>query len=331
MITVTTNHDTPSDGEGDDVPIPNHAALTLTDRQASILYNREVQDLPRNVIAAKYDKEKDDDTLDVRGVEAHLRVAREKRRLAIKTLIYAEEVGAYDVLDLDTPRPSEMELPDYIDEYDQEEFVDISKAETGLFHRQQKLLDGFCENAGANRAVAKSLFEDEDVADLATKLEPVWSNSADEIIDEHDEETGEVLINALKAECARILDTKKNSITDLESAQKEVEEELIGAEEIDEHRARFMSDIQSRTNAWAESDLTQCSTVDLIIRRAAAYKLYDKAYQTTRQYKYYRIPEKLNTAAETAQNPNNLDEDELEFIFTEQDVKDVRDELGDNE
>lgn len=256
--------------------MPEKSAIDLSKRQRQILYDREVKELNRADIASRYQRVKGDGTLKVRGVESYLREARKKRRLAVNTLVYAEQIGYFDIVDSDILRPSTVEFPDYVELPES-----VHHNETALFEQQKRILQLIVKHDNDNTRIVKALLDDEAVRNRAEKLKTLWRRSTDTDGTLHDSFADYV--------------GQDGAFTEL---RQHVEKRLR-----QDSRETLVREIEERTTAWKPSELSNASLTELFCWKTAADELFDKKYSTLRQYKYYRIPDKLEVCFETAQQP----------------------------
>jgi hypothetical protein len=257
--------------------MPEVAAIELTDRQQEILYQREVEEKSRADIATDFDKSNGDGTLSDRGVESHLRVARKKRQLAVNTLCFVAQIGAYDVLNLDVPHPDEIDFPAYVTVPDS-----VSHNETCLFERQKNILFTVCEHNDNNKQAVRTLISRSELEETHTEFTQQWKSGSG---------------SELQTQLATLVDSEPESFSDL---RESLEQKVIDDAGF---RNKLIEDITDYTSVWDEKELSTQSAIELFIKFAASKRTFDKKYTTLRQYKYYRLPEKLSDCYESALQP----------------------------
>lgn len=262
----------------DNHEMPEMAAIELTDRQQQILEEKEVHGKKRKVIAKNYRRKDGDGTLTNRGVESHLRVARKKRQLAVNTLFYAEQLGAYEALNLDIPKPDEIDFPDYVTIPRQP----VNHNDTCLFEQQKNILQTVSEHGTKNKGAVRSMLSEDEISNYTSRFRTEW------------EEDGSAELFSMLED---LVDCEASSFDELKELLKEE------ALQNPEFRQSLIEQIEDVTGMW--SSLEQDSVSELIVKYAGAHRAYEKKYTTYRQYKYHRLPQKLNDCYRTAILPDN--------------------------
>lgn len=254
--------------------MPEVSALELTDRQRSILFDREVNGMSRPEISSNYKIQDDDDeTLSVRGVESHLYLARKKRQYGINTLIYADQLNLWELLELDVPKPADIPFPDYATI---PETVDHN--ETAFFDRQKTIAHLMNEYDGDNQSIVREMVDNETVKENAETYLLGWDEAGDER-----DLLQETLDNVLEVD-----DSDWSAyISELDTLSESEQEKMMN---------KLIKKIRRQTGVWTEEELRNCSLRELIANHTASKEEYDRLYGTVRQYKYYRIPDKLKKA-----------------------------------
>lgn len=246
--------------------MPEKGAIELSNRQQQILYDREVKGLSRKEIASRYERLDGSANLKIRGVESYLREARKKRRLAVNTIVYADQIGYFDITTKEFSLPNEFS--EYVDVPDE-----VHHNDTALFEQQKRILHLIVECNNDNREIVKQLIDKDYLTEMYKDLHKNWNDS-------------ELLRTAFK----EYLDGNHTN------PQEETEQRI-------QNDQNLVDDILSHTDLWSREQLETETPRQLFCKKVAAEELYDKKYSTLRQYKYYRIPEKLKACIKTAQKP----------------------------